>query len=90
MSCQTCVHFGEERDGDYGQIFCGYTCNEHPNFQNLRSFPFKKKKDCHVLDFWHSEFANGLDGTEENYAKAIDRWRESVGWPKLEKREWAR
>lgn len=72
--CVSCAYYGEEWDGDYGQIFCGSHCEIHPGYGNLRSFPFKVVKKCHVIDFWHSKHAEKVDGTDESYNKALEDW----------------
>lgn len=76
-ACVKCTSYEEEYDGDPPiSYLCGYTCDEHPHYSNLKSFPFKKKMPCFVLDFWHSEFTELIDGTEESYDKATDLWRD--------------
>lgn len=72
--CVSCAYYGEEWDGDYGQYFCGSTCDIRPSVSNLKSFPFKKPQPCFVLDFWHSKHAEKVDGTDESYTKALEDW----------------
>jgi len=76
-NCAKCLFYNEEWEGEYGGYLSEVSCEKHPTYANLKSFPFKKKMSCFRLDFWHSKFAELIDGTEESYDKAVDLWKRS-------------
>jgi hypothetical protein len=58
VSCRTCLSYtpwyqGPEYDWDCEPA----TCETHPPYANLRSFPFQKVMPCWHPDFCHSNFA---------------------------------
>lgn len=79
VGCTSCSHYSSESDGERGEIFCGHRCELNPRWQNLKSFPFKKKMKCHVLGFWHSNFAEELNGDDFHDRKVFNKWQRSVG-----------
>ena len=66
-TCESCVYFNQEWDGECFEIYCGDYClkpgQEH--FSNLKSFPFAKLMPCFEADFWHTEFAEQFSGEGE-------------------------
>jgi hypothetical protein len=68
------VHYSRESDGENGQ-YQWDECTERPAMHNLRSFPFKKTMPCFRLNFWFSEFAEMVDGTDESHDRASALYR---------------
>jgi hypothetical protein len=69
VSCNKCAYFHADHDG-YVE------CSKNPNWANLKSFPFKKLKDCFRLGFWHSEFADEVCCDDEKNDMAFKKYRE--------------
>jgi len=60
-NCQTCTYLGTDGDGNYPEMGVTWpTCLKYQNYENLRSFPFKKEMKCWKPNFWHSKFATML------------------------------
>lgn len=82
-NCSTCAAFRHESDGEYGEIFCGYYCDNedrpgNERLTNLKSFPFKKEQRCWQPDFWQTKFADEIDGTDETHDSAAYHFREAL------------
>lgn len=76
MACRKCQYYGCE--GIEGRDYWWPECRrpENSRLSNLKSFPFKTKRPCFQLSFWHSEFADMVDGSEESLGKALKLYRE--------------
>ena len=77
--CAECTFYGEETDGEHGEIFCGYTCALKPHLANLRTFPFKNEQPCFVQEFWLSKYSSLVDEHEKSIDAAIAEWRKEWG-----------
>lgn len=78
-NCETCMYLGSDSCGGEPEYSVSWPiCDKHGNerFSNLKSFPFKKKMTCFVLNFWHSEFADMISGEEKNDDEAFRLYRE--------------
>jgi len=75
-SCTKCAYYGEEHEGEYGGTLVGVYCHKpgQERFGNLKTFPFKNKRHCFVIDFWHSEFTDEIDGSEKSLDEAFRRY----------------
>ena len=70
-NCSTCAFCRYESDGDFGE-YRWNECAKFERFQYLKSFPFKKTKDCWEPNFWASKFATEIDPEEGNqYPEAL-------------------
>ncbi len=56
--CQSCMvaRYKSKWDDEPGI----WSCEEHPSYGNLRSFPFKKVMPCFQMDFWVTPFADQI------------------------------
>lgn len=71
VDCQTCTWLADDGEDHYTYL----VCRKRPALSNLRSFPFKKAMPCFQIDFWHSEFAALVDGTDGSYEHALACYR---------------
>lgn len=78
--CTKCSFYYEEWEGEYGGWYCGSWCQfgKREHYGNLKTFPFKNGCKDFVIEFWFSEFAEMIDGTDESYDKAIKAWNEAT------------
>ena len=76
-NCETCIHLGSDGDG-YEYNGTWPVCDERATMSNLKSFPFKAEQNCWRPHFWHSKFADEIDGTDESFTKAARRFHEAV------------
>lgn len=65
--CTECVHYVEsyasyEEGGYLEELGCEKPGNER--FGNLKSFPFKNRRSCFQIEFWHSRFGELVTGNE--------------------------
>lgn len=72
--CVACVHYTEESDYEMG-IAPYPLCDGRPGMDNLKSFPFRKTMPCFRLNFWHSEFAEMVDDSDESMERALAAFR---------------
>ena len=79
MSCRNCAELDDVSDGiEYG-AYPIYVCAENPSYENLTSFPFKKPMKCFHPSFWHTVFAEQIDGTDESHMAAMKAFMDAVG-----------
>lgn len=70
-NCETCSYLGSDDDGNYAEFAISWpVCTKFPRYQYLKSFPFKKEMTCWSPEFWHSKFANIVNGSDESMAEA--------------------
>lgn len=70
-NCASCVHLGSEDDGGEPEYSISWpTCNKVERYQYLKSFPFKKEMKCWSPEFWHSKFADMVDGSDKSMSRA--------------------
>ena len=78
-NCETCSFQGFDCAGsDDPQEPTWPICTKHPHFENLKSFPFKKERNCWRPEFWHSKFVDRINGDEENDSKVFADFRASI------------
>ncbi len=71
--CSTCQFLAQDSDGGEPEYSVSWdVCDKFPTRSNLKSFPFKKPQSCHVLNFWHSEFAGRIGGGTDEQIKASE------------------
>lgn len=75
--CLSCAYLTQEDDGNYPEFAQHglYACELNPQYENLKSFPFKKQKQCYQKDFWYTEFAEKLTGHEKKDDKVFAKYR---------------
>ncbi len=77
-TCETCTHYTCEAMGDYGsgpfEVRCRLFDREPDRFkvdpEDDENFPYDPAPDCYELEFWHTDFANDLNGSEEQLNEA--------------------
>lgn len=70
-NCETCSYLGSEDDGNFAEFAISWpVCRKFPRYEHLKSFPFKKEMACWSPEFWHSKFANMVDGSDESMKEA--------------------
>jgi hypothetical protein len=82
-TCETCTHYRTEAMGDYGSGPSEVTCalyEKHPDRfasdpAENDDFPFSDAPECYEPDFWTTEFANDLDGSQERLDVAYERFK---------------
>lgn len=75
--CSTCANMYFEDDGNYAEYAISWpSCSKRESFQYLKSFPFKKEKECYEPDFWHSKFTKMIDGSDKSVYAAMDKFLE--------------
>ena len=75
-SCKTCLHLGSDDDGNFPEFVISWPiCNKVDRYQYLKSFPFKKEMDCWEPEFWHSKFADMVNGCDESMGAACKAYR---------------
>lgn len=79
-NCSTCAHLGSESDGGFPEYSMSWpVCREHPHYENLKSFPFKKEMKCWWPDFWQSKFAEEIrTGEQEEVMGLIGKFRAAI------------
>ena len=81
-NCLTCLYKGWDSPGSDDP--CEPTwpvCEREENarFNNLKSFPFKKRMSCWYPDFWKSGFAERIQrGTDREITKLSKEFRKAV------------
>lgn len=81
-NCHTCGYLGWDSPGSDDP--CEPTwpiCDREENarFNNLQSFPFKKRMSCWYPDFWKSGFVDRIKhGTDKEVNKLADEFRRIV------------
>jgi len=60
-SCQNCRHLSDWGEEPYPYM----GCDKFSHYNNLVSFPFKKKMKCFEANIWCTEFADQLDMSDE-------------------------
>lgn len=78
-ACTACSFYAAEWDGEVGSIYCGSSCEKPGNerFGNLKTFPFKNKRSCFIVNFWFSEFVDKIKtGSEEELDRLWKAYQE--------------
>ncbi len=81
-NCHTCVHLGQDSPGSDDP--CEPTwpvCEreENTHYNNLKSFPFKKRMACWYPHFWQSKFVDQIKrGTDKEVQKLADAFHKTV------------
>ena len=84
QACETCTHYYCDAMGDYGsppyEIGCRFYDNDPEGFKaksgisddpgDHEDFPFNDAPGCYEVEFWHTDFCNDLDGSEERLNEA--------------------
>lgn len=77
-ACCTCMHYRESHASrEEGGYLEERTCEQNPKYGNLNSFPFRKKKPCHEIEFWHSRFTDLLKGDLAHDERVFALFQES-------------
>lgn len=72
-NCQSCCYLGGTCDGGEPEFSVSWpTCHKFERYQYLKPFPFKTEQKCWEPDFWHSKFADLIDGSDNSIDKAHD------------------
>ena len=88
-TCETCKHYISEALGDYGSAPYEERCSRYDNdpskFAKLtgitgdpeedKRFPYSEAPCCYEAEFWHTEFAHDLDGSQERLDAAYERFK---------------
>lgn len=75
-NCSSCAYLGSEDDGGEPEYSISWpTCNKVERYQHLTSFPFKKEMKCWRPEFWHSKFADMVNGSDESMSAAVKAYR---------------
>lgn len=79
-NCLTCAHKGQDSDGGEAEYAISWdTCEKHPHYTNLKSFPFSGEQECWKPEFWHSKFATQIKtGEHEELMGLVDKFVEAV------------
>ena len=76
--CSTCAHKSTDDDGSEYSCESWDICTKYEAFNNLTSFPFKKRRGCWVPEFWVSKFPNLIKiGESEEVSNAISEFKNS-------------
>lgn len=77
--CDNCLHLiwdGEYWDTGH-KAYDAWYCDIREEVRENDKFPFIKCSCKHFqMDFWKSEFAKELDGSDESYQTAFKKWEE--------------
>ncbi|MGE4296812.1 MAG: hypothetical protein AB7E47_02185 [Desulfovibrionaceae bacterium] len=66
-SCETCVNFGSNDDGNYPEFAVSWPCcDRFSGYENLKSFPFKCPMPCFKPSYWATGFACLITNREVN------------------------
>lgn len=80
-TCHTCRKSTQDWDGDgYSQHYCGMECSdkkgaEFETYLEDQGVDVNDTHPCFEPDFWHTGFADILDGTHETEEKAFNLYR---------------
>lgn len=88
-TCENCTHYVSEALGDYGsgpfEERCALYDNDPKKFVKLSGitsdpeeddrFPYSEAPDCFEVEFWRTEFAHDLDGSQERLDEAYERFK---------------
>ena len=78
-NCGTCAQLGTDDNGGYPEYVISWKiCEVDDRMVNLRSFPFKKDMSCWWPEFWHSKFADIIDGTDESENRASEEFKKAI------------
>jgi len=77
-SCETCECYHE--GVDVAETLETYSeCGEHGSIvEKSRFFPFHPAPGCYRVSFWHTRFANILDGSKDSSERALREWKEAL------------
>ena len=75
--CDNCSHLiwdGEYWDTGH-KAYDAWYCNKREGIENHAKFPFNNTKCAYFqMDFWKSEFAKEVNGSDESLKEAMDKW----------------
>lgn len=75
--CESCSYCGTDSDGGEPEYVVSWMVCEKPGnegFNNLKTFPFKKRMKCHLPEFWYTKFAEAVGGsTDRMVNRSMDR-----------------
>ena len=88
-TCETCTHYISEAMGDFGsgpfEERCGRYDSDPLKFMKLtgitcdpeddKRFPYSEAPCCYEAEFWCTEYAQDLDGSQERLDDAYERFR---------------
>ena len=78
-NCSTCAYLGSDDDGNYPEMMISWSiCEKFHGYEDLKSFPFKKDMPCWHPEFWHSKFADIIDGSDGSIKTAFDEFRKAL------------
>jgi hypothetical protein len=83
-TCHSCRKGHEDWDGDgYSQWYCGIECSdrsgqEYETYLEDQGVDVNETHPCFEPDFWHTGFAEMLDGTKEMEDKALKLYRAAI------------
>jgi hypothetical protein len=65
-NCSTCCYLGSESDGGEPEYSTSWpVCRKFPQYEYLKSFPFRKEMRCWEPEFWVSKFAEEIRTGED-------------------------
>ena len=76
--CATCANYRCYGVGDYGSPPYEVYCTEDDSMEDNPDFPFTPAPACYTPDFWQTEFAKDVDGSESSLDEAYQRFRAYV------------
>jgi hypothetical protein len=77
-NCATCGNLGSEDDGGDPPCRSWPICHRFDRYGYLRSFPFKKEMSCWTPHFWHSKFADKINGEKPNDDAVFAEWNKAI------------
>lgn len=75
-NCVSCIYDGECYDTGH-KAYDAWYCEKRTDVEDKDTFPFKSTSCKQFkMDFWKSEFAQEVDGSDESLAIAMKKWEE--------------
>ena len=83
-TCETCTYYRCEALGDYGsgpiELGCRLYDTEPERFkrdpEDDPHFPYDPAPDCYEVEFWCTDFAEDVDGSDASFDAAYQRFRD--------------
>lgn len=79
-NCHTCLNGSVDTDGEHGQHYCGMVCGKRSGddmdtYLEDQGVDLDSEKACWLPEFWMTNFADDIDGSEDSLGKAFAKYR---------------
>lgn len=90
-NCHSCACSSQDRDGDYGEIYCGMKCQKRPGeYLEDQDIDLNEEHDCWEPEFWATETPSitfdpyKVDGEMKQFDDAVKAINKQFPPPKIE------